>query len=82
MTLSVVIATYNGEAFIREQLDSVLSQTLQPDEIIVSDDYSIDNTWSILEEYQKQYPTLFKLLKNESNPGPHSNFIYAFQHAT
>lgn len=82
MTLSVVIATYNGEAFIREQLDSVLSQTLQPNEIIVSDDYSTDNTWSILQEYQKQYPVLFKLFKNESKHGPHSNFIYAFQHAT
>lgn len=82
MTLSVVIATYNGEKFLREQLDSVLAQTLMPDEIIVSDDGSTDVTWAIMEEYQKRYPKLFRLYRNEKGLGPHENFKHAFQHVT
>ena len=82
MTISVVIATYNGEKFLREQLDSVLAQTLMPDEIIVSDDHSTDCTWAILEEYQRRYPKLFRLYKNENEHGPHNNFKYAFQYVT
>lgn len=82
MTLSVVIATYNGEKFLREQLDSVLAQTLMPDEIIVSDDGSMDGTWAILEEYWKRYPKLFRLYKNEGKKGAHENFKQAFQYVT
>lgn len=82
MTISVVIATYNGEKFLREQIDSVLAQTLMPNEIIVSDDGSMDGTWAILEEYQKRYPKLFRLYKNEGEHGPHENFKQAFQYVT
>ena len=82
MTLSVVIATYNGEKFLREQLDSVLAQTLMPDEIIVSDDGSKDGTWAILEEYKSKYPKLFRLYRNEKGLGPHENFKKAFQYVT
>lgn len=82
MTLSVVIATYNGEKFLREQIDSVLAQTLMPDEIIVSDDGSTDETWAILEEYKAQYPKLFRLYHNEEEHGPHNNFKWALQYVT
>lgn len=82
MTISVVIATYNGEGFIREQLDSVLAQTLKPDEIIVSDDGSTDGTWGILEQYQSQFPSLFHLYRNTGEHGPHKNFKHAFQFVT
>ena len=82
MTLSVVIATYNGEKFLREQIDSVLAQTLKPDEIIVSDDGSTDGTWQILEEYRSKYPKLFRLYRNEKGLGPHENFKHAFQYVT
>ena len=46
--ISVCIATYNGERFIREQIDSVLCQLSSGDEIIVSDDGSTDGTISII----------------------------------
>lgn len=82
MTVSVVIATYNGEKYIREQLDSVLAQTLKPDEIIVSDDFSTDRTWEILEDYKLEFPSLFHLYRNKGKHGPHSNFKYAFQFVT
>ena len=55
MTLSVVLATYNGEEFIREQINSLLAQTLLPDEIIVSDDGSTDASALVCSEYVKQY---------------------------
>lgn len=82
MTISVVIATYNGEKYIREQLDSVLAQTMEPDEIIVSDDGSKDKTWDILEEYKSKYPSLFHLYHNTGKHGAHSNFKNAFQYVT
>ena len=42
--ISVCVATYNGEKFIREQIDSILCQLSSDDEIIVSDDGSTDGT--------------------------------------
>lgn len=82
MTLSVVLCTYNGEKFLREQLDSVLSQTLLPDEIVVSDDCSNDNTWDILLEYKEKNPSLFRLFRNEENIGAHANFRKLFHYAS
>ena len=49
--VSIAIATYNGAKALREQLDSLYNQTVQPDEIFVSDDCSNDGTVEILEEY-------------------------------
>lgn len=51
MKVSVAMATYNGEKFIKEQVDSILSQLGSNDEIIVSDDRSTDNTIQILKGY-------------------------------
>lgn len=48
--ISVCIATYNGEKFIKQQLTSILEQLAPADEIIVSDDNSKDNTRNIIEE--------------------------------
>lgn len=80
--IAVVIATYNGERFIREQLDSVLAQTLLPSEIIIQDDNSKDATWVILNEYQNRYPNLIRLYKNEEGIGAHANFRKAFKYVT
>lgn len=48
---SIVMATYNGEKYLRQQLDSILQQTYQYFELIVVDDASTDETLSILNEY-------------------------------
>lgn len=49
--VSVCIATFNGAEFIKEQLDSILSQIKEDDEIVVSDDGSTDDTVKIIESY-------------------------------
>lgn len=81
MTVSVVIATYNGDKFLREQFDSLLDQTLMPDEIIVADDRSTDATWDIIMEYKTRFPNLFVVYQNEKRLGPHANFKNAFKYA-
>lgn len=48
--ISVVICTYNGEKYVKEQLESVLNQTILPTEIIISDDCSTDNTLKVINE--------------------------------
>jgi glycosyltransferase involved in cell wall biosynthesis len=52
--VSIALATYNGEAFLKEQLDSLLAQTYEHFEIVVTDDGSTDSTVHILEEYSKK----------------------------
>jgi glycosyltransferase involved in cell wall biosynthesis len=83
MFISVVMATYNGAGYIREQLDSIARQKRLPDEIVISDDASADGTWDILEEYRKDHPGLsFILLRNEQNMGYRRNFLRALQECT
>ena len=58
--ISVCIATYNGEKYIKEQLDSILSQLGYKDEVIISDDGSADQTLVIVESYQDSRIKIFK----------------------
>ena len=51
--VSVALASYNGERYIREQIESILANLKEEDEIVVSDDGSKDNTLAFLQEYQK-----------------------------
>ena len=74
MKTSVALCTYNGEKYLREQLDSILNQTSAVDEIIVCDDRSTDNTVCILEEYQSKFPNLFFIYINEANLNSTKNF--------
>lgn len=57
--ISVCIATYNGERYIKEQLDSILPQLSENDEVIVSDDGSTDNTLKIVEEFKDSRIKIF-----------------------
>lgn len=71
--ISVALCTYNGDKFIREQLDSILAQSLPVDEIVVCDDCSNDSTCSILESYAKDFSQI-RLIRNEYNVGFRKNF--------
>ena len=52
MKVKILLSSYNGEQYIREQIDSLLSQTQTGVEILVRDDGSTDSTKAILDEYQ------------------------------
>ena len=49
--ISVVMATYNGADFILEQLDSIRIQKLKPDQVIICDDCSTDQTVALIRDY-------------------------------
>lgn len=65
--ISVIMATYNCEKTIRKSIDSVLSQTYKDFEFIICDDCSTDTTYDILKEYNRKYPDIFVILKNDKN---------------
>lgn len=71
--ISIAMATYNGAKYIREQLDSLLIQTIPFDELIVCDDCSIDDSSEILKEYAAQ-DSRIKVYINEQNLGFNNNF--------
>ena len=70
--VSIALATYNGGKYLSELLDSLLAQTILPNEIIVSDDLSKDNTIQILKDYSKKLP--IRIFRNELNLGVNKNF--------
>lgn len=77
MKISVAMCTYNGEKYIRQQLDSILHQTLNVDEIIICDDKSTDGTYQILKEYQLKYPEVVSVYLNEISLFTIKNFEQA-----
>ena len=82
LKISVVMCTYNGANYLCEQLDSLLAQTYPVHEIIVQDDGSQDNTWTIIEKYATRYPQI-KPFHNESGlHGINGNFFSAMNRAT
>jgi glycosyltransferase involved in cell wall biosynthesis len=72
--VSIVLATYNGEAFLETQFKSLINQTVKPDEIIVSDDGSDDCTVELLERCKRETGVRVKILKSSDNSGPTFNF--------
>ncbi|MEN2998285.1 MAG: glycosyltransferase family 2 protein [Brevinematia bacterium] len=54
--VDILLATYNGARYIREQIDSIINQTYQNIRLLIHDDCSTDGTSEILREYQKRYP--------------------------
>lgn len=76
--VSVCLATYNGDRYIKEQIDSILIQLGIDDEIIISDDSSIDATLSIIESYNDKR---IKIFDHQSFSSPIYNFENAIRHA-
>lgn len=78
--VSVVMCTYNGEKYIREQLDSILAQTYPIYELIIQDDGSTDNTVAILREYEALNSNIV-VSQNQVNVGFNENFKLAIAKA-
>lgn len=82
MRVSIALASYNGAAYIAEQLDSFAAQTRPPDEVIVSDDRSADATREIVAAFAGRAPFAVRLLVNHERPGLAGNFSNALEHTT
>lgn len=78
--ISVVMGTYNGEKFLEQQIESILSQTYSNIELIISDDASTDATSSILKKYEQQLNV--KVFYHSTNQGYIKNFEFALCQAT
>ncbi|HJA88732.1 MAG TPA: glycosyltransferase, partial [Candidatus Parabacteroides intestinavium] len=79
--VSIVMCTYNGERFLREQIDSLLNQTYPLYEIIIQDDSSTDGTRRVVQEYADKYDTI-KPCINKAERGVNANFFSAMHLAT
>lgn len=80
--ISVVIITYNFAAYVGECIDSVLSQTLRPFEIVVCDDHSTDESWDIISRYSRRYPDLIKAYQHKKNMGVFYNGTFGAKQYT
>jgi rRNA maturation RNase YbeY len=73
MVISICLASYNGEKYIKEQIDSILEQSFEDFELIIQDDCSNDKTVEIVREYLKKDDRIL-LYENQKNLGYVKNF--------
>jgi glycosyltransferase involved in cell wall biosynthesis len=74
MSISIAMCTYNGDKYLQEQLDSIANQSRLPDELIVCDDNSSDQSLSILERFFESVLFPVRIFKNQVNLGSTKNF--------
>ena len=72
--VSVIIATYNTAAYLKECLDSIFQQTLKEIEVILIDDGSTDDTASIIQQYQQKYNNLVSIYQENKGAGKARNY--------
>lgn len=72
--VSVVLCTHNGEQWLESQLDSILSQSRQPDELIVGDDASRDSTFGLLQSFSRRAGFPVHIARHEPRLGVMDNF--------
>jgi len=72
--ISVVLCTFNGARYLREQLESIAQQTRLPAELVVCDDQSVDGTISILRDFAAEVPFPVRIFENEQRLGSTRNF--------
>lgn len=82
--VSVVMATFNGDRYVRVQLESILGQTRLPDEIVVSDDGSTDTTLAIVDDIRRRGPAglSWQVVSHPARLGPAGNFLAGARLAT
>ena len=72
--IDILMATYNGEKYLAEQLDSIINQTYHNWNLLIRDDNSTDRTLEIIQDYQKKDNRIKLLKDNEGNLGIVKNF--------
>lgn len=78
--ISIGMPVYNGEKFIREALDSLLTQTFTGFELVISDNASTDGTEAICREYAAHDPRI-RYVRQSENRGPSANFQFVLDEA-
>ena len=74
--VAILLATYNGEKYVEEQLDSLLNQTNKDWIVYIHDDGSIDSTCAIIDKYCFAHPDHFVKIKGEPTGGAKNNFYF------
>lgn len=84
MTTSVCMGIYNGEKYIEEQLNTIFHQTKEPEEVVLCDDGSTDQTVAIVQRFieKNRLQGKWHLFCNEQNKGYPANFYYAMSLCT
>src|ERR1700730_9787095 len=77
MSVSIAMATYNGEQHIKRQLESLAVQTHPPRELVVTDDASDDHTVLVLTSFGKHAPFPVRVYRNSTRLGYRRNFMLA-----
>lgn len=75
--VTIVMTTYNGEKYVGEQIESILSSSYKDVELFIYDDGSKDDTLSILRNYESLSPDIIHVFQNEVNLGVNTNFLSA-----
>jgi glycosyltransferase involved in cell wall biosynthesis len=80
--VSVAMCTFNGAPFVGAQLESILTQSRMPDEIVICDDVSTDETLEIVKKFVARCPEKFRVFRNEVNLGCCRNYESAISRTT
>ena len=75
------MCTFNGEKYLKEQIESIINQTYQVYELVIQDDCSTDHTIDMLRNYEKKY-AFIHVFRNETQKGINQNFFSAIARAT
>jgi len=74
-TVAILMATYNGEKYLSQQIESILNQKQVNVHFHISDDGSTDNTLNIIQDYKNKYPEKFKSIFHVKLNHPAKNFL-------
>lgn len=80
LIISLAMCTYNGARYLPQQLESILTQTRPPDEVVICDDRSADTTVDILNEFASRASFPVRIYTNDENTGSTKNFEQAISH--
>lgn len=80
--VDIIMGTYNGETYIKEQIESILKNTWECWRLYICDDGSTDQTGQIVKEYERNYPGKIFWKPNEKNKGAAINFLDAARKTT
>ena len=79
--IDILLSTYNGEVFLREQIDSIINQTYTKWQLLIRDDGSTDNTVSIIYTYKKKYNNIIIINDDLGNLGSTLSFAQLIKYS-